>query len=213
MKTISLNFAKMALYLFVGLSITLVSCSGEDGKDGINGEMGIQGEQGPQGPQGEQGEQGEQGQDGQDGNANVIVSDWMHITWDYENTDVPPTLGQMFIDQVPGISDIEAFLETGGVVLFYLKRDFGLGTATILLPYQDGSEHLYAYTSTTTHPDFLVNGFVITGESNNVTSFENNDNFLVRYVLVPTNIVATSGLANKMPESFGEAATLLGLEK
>lgn len=212
MKTTYLNFAKMALYLFMGLSITLVSCSGEDGKDGINGEMGVQGEQGPQGPQGPQGEQGEQGEAGQDGNANVIVSDWMQISWGHVNNDVPPTFGQMFIDEIPGIEDFRAFLETGGVILVYLKRDNGLLVGTILLPYQEGNDHIYAYAASPTDPN-LPAGLLITGESDDVTSFENNDEYLLKYVLVPADMVATSGLADKMPENFGEAAILLGLEQ
>ncbi|RIV49647.1 collagen-like protein [Flagellimonas taeanensis] len=207
MKTTLLNLSKLTLLLFLGMGIVLVSCSGEDGKDGLNGEMGIQGEQGAQGVQGPQGEQG------QDGNANVIVSDWMQIAWDNVDNNVPPTFGQMFIEEIPGIADIEAFLETGGVILVYLKRDYGLGTFTLLLPYQDGSDHIYTYTATATDPNILPPGLVIVGEANDVSNFENNDAYLIKYVIVPANVAQASDLVNKMPENFGEAATLLGLDQ
>lgn len=221
----------MILCLFIGFTITLVSCSGEDGKDGINGEMGLQGEEGEQGPQGEQGEQGPQGEqgeqgeqgsqgeqgqsgeDGQSGSANVIVSDWMMITWTSVDNKVPPTRGEMIIEEVPGINDLNAFLDTGAVVLFYLRRDFGVATATSQFPYQDDSEHIYSYTMTTTDPDQFLAGLYIVGESINVTSMENSNNYLIRYVLVPADIAEASDLANNMPENFGEAATLLGLEQ
>ena len=39
----------------LAMSITLVSCSGEDGEQGIQGKQGDTGPTGPQGPQGEQG--------------------------------------------------------------------------------------------------------------------------------------------------------------
>lgn len=96
MKTTLLNVSKLALLLLLGMGIALVSCSGEDGKDGIDGAIG------PEGPA------------GQDGNANVIVSDWMQIVWDDVNSDNPPTIGEMYIEEIPGIDDMNAFLETGG---------------------------------------------------------------------------------------------------
>ncbi|WP_108424276.1 collagen-like protein [Flagellimonas amoyensis] len=191
----------MALYAFFGLSITLVSCSGEDGKDGANGEMGAQGDA------------GKDGQDGQDGNANVIVSDWTQIVWDNVNNNVPPTFGQMLIEEIPGITDIQAFLETGGVILVYLKLDFGLGSITVLLPYQDGSDNIYTYIATSENPNFHTAALVIAGESDDVSQLENSDTYLIRYVIVPANIAQATDLVNHMPESFGEATTLLGLEQ
>lgn len=56
--------------LCLALSVSLISCSGEDGEQGaqgIQGQQGPQGEQGPQGQQGEQGPQGEQGEQGEQG--------------------------------------------------------------------------------------------------------------------------------------------------
>lgn len=198
MKTTGLNLAKMALYLFMGLSILLVSCSGEDGEAGPAGKDGID------------------GKDGEDGNANVIVSDWMQITWDIVNYDVPPTSGRMYFQEISGINDIDAFMETGGVVLFYLKHSIisnGILTYTTLLPYQEGTDHIYAYYSTTTTPQIYKTGLILRAESNDVTTFENNDDYMIRYLLVPANVAEASGLADKIPESFGEAAALLGLEQ
>ncbi|WP_418499009.1 hypothetical protein [Flagellimonas sp.] len=192
----------MALYLFLGLSIALVSCSGEDGKDGIDGEMGLQGPA------------GQDGADGQDGNANVIVSDWMQIVWDDVNSDNPPTIGEMYIEEIPGIDDMNAFLETEGVVLVYLRRTSGFATITTLLPYDDDFYYIYAYTSTTTDPNFFNNALVIRGESVfGVTEIENNDSYMVKYVVVPANIAQANDLTNNMPKSFGEAATLFGLNQ
>ncbi len=186
---------------------------GTQGEQGPQGEQGAQGEQGPQGEQGAQGEPGAQGDPGQDGSANVIVSDWMHIVWDNVDNSVPPTWGEMIIEEIPGIDDITAFLDTGGVVLFYLRRDIGLATFTTPLPHQDGSEHIFSYAVTSTDPNIFVPGLVIRGESTNVSSMENSNNYLIKYVIVPANIAQASGLANNMPKSFGEAATLLGLQQ
>lgn len=198
MKTISLNLAKMALYLFVGLSVMLVSCSGEDGETGPAGKDGID------------------GKDGEDGNANVIVSDWMHIKWNIVDTYYdPPRYGLMNFQEIPGIDDLDAFMETGGVVLFYLKHAFinGIYTRTTMLPYQEDSDHIYTYYATTTAPQIYVAGLILRAESDDVTQFENNDDYLIRYVLVPANVAEASGLADKIPENFNEAAAMLGLQQ
>ncbi|WP_418500957.1 hypothetical protein [Flagellimonas sp.] len=203
MKTTLINVSKLALLLFLGLGITLVSCSGEDGKDGINGEMGLQGPA------------GQDGTNGQDGNANVIVSDWMHIVWDDIDNMEPPTWGNMYIEEIPGINDINAFLETGGVVLFYMKLSTGNGTATSLFPIELGNFiHLFAFGISHEDPNDGITGFVISGvEATDASIVENNDNYMVKYVVVPANIAQANDLTNNMPESFGEAATLLGLQQ
>ncbi|MEE1962375.1 hypothetical protein V1387_06745 [Allomuricauda taeanensis] len=201
MKTTLLNISKMSLLLFLGLGTILISCSGEDGKDGIDGEMGIQGEQGPA---------------GQDGNANVIVSDWMHISWSIVNSDVPPTSGRMYFQEIPGIDNIEDFVETGGVILVYLKHGIIPNGGLVhisLLPYQDGSDHLYTYISTTTAPQIYITGLVLRAESNDVTHFENNDDFMVKYVVVPANIAQNSGITSQTPKDFDEVVTLLGVNQ
>ncbi|WP_199913381.1 hypothetical protein [Flagellimonas amoyensis] len=195
MKTTLLNISKMSLLLFLGLGTILISCTGEDGKDGINGEMGPA---------------------GQDGNANVIVSDWMHISWGTVNSDVPPTSGRMYFQEIPGIDNIEDFVKTGGVILVYLKHGIIPNGGLVhisLLPYQDGSDHLYAYISTTTAPQIYVTGLVVRAESSDVTHFENNDDFMVKYVVVPANIAQNSGMTSQTAKDFDEVITLLGLNQ
>lgn len=182
----------------MGLCLSLLGCSGEDGTDGVNGE---------------QGPPGADGADGKDGNANVIVSDWMQITWDELNQLVPPTLGAMYIDEITGVNDITAFMETGGIVLFYLKRDLGVGYISVLLPYQEGTDRIYANVAISTDPNYTLAGLVIHGESIDVTKYENNNDYMIRYLLVPANVAQASDLINKMPENFDEATTLLGLEQ
>ncbi|AEM71066.1 hypothetical protein Murru_2027 [Allomuricauda ruestringensis DSM 13258] len=200
MKIRNLNLAKMALYLFLGLSITLVSCSGEDGKDGINGEIG------PQGPA------GQDGADGQDGNANVVVSEWMQFAFDNKEDADPPTYGDMHFEDedIPEV-DINAFLENGGVALFYVRISYVSSTQTGQLPYQLGSLTWETWMETSTDPD-AVNGFIVRAYANDVITMENTDTYMLRYVLIPANVAEETGIADKMPESFGEAAALLGLD-
>lgn len=195
MKTTLITISKISLLLFVVLGTILISCSGEDGKDGLNGEMGPA---------------------GQDGNANVIVSDWMHIKWGYVDTYTPPRSGWMYFQEIPGIDNIEDFVETGGVILVYLKLGIiqnGILTNTVLLPYQKGSDHIYTYIVTTTATDIYRPGVVVRAESNDVTHFENNDNFMVKYVVVPANIAQNSGITSQTPKDFDEVVTLLGLNQ
>lgn len=189
MKTTYLNFAKMSLYLFMGLNIILVSCSGEDGKDGIDGNIG------PQGPA------------GKDGNANIIVSDWFKINW----TDAQPTHSTMQVE-VPEV-DIETFVANGGVVLVYIKIPDGY-SASYLLPFVFNNVTLYY--GVANNPDEFKGILIAMNDFDNQGTYlevQNNPDYMLRYVLIPFNIAQASDLVNKMPESFGEAANLLGLEQ
>lgn len=182
----------MAFYLFISLSITLTSCSGEDGRDGIDGIDGINGEQGPQGPAGE------------DGNANIIASDWKVIQWD----EAFKGKGEMYIE-IPEVN-IGDFVGSGAVILVYMR--FKEDTNNVI--------HLFPFTEGSSYYDFFIiespteNGIVIRIEDVeiNILDIQNDENYTVRYILVPANVAQTSGIANKMPESFGEAASLLGLD-
>nr|WP_292959969.1 MULTISPECIES: hypothetical protein [unclassified Allomuricauda] len=49
------------------------------------------------------------------------------------------------------------------------------------------------------------NGIVVRMEDDDVLGVQNDETYTVRYILVPANVAQTSGIANKMPESFGEA--------
>src|SRR5690606_17598402 len=119
MKTISLNLAKMALYLFVGLSVMLVSCSGEDGETGPAGKDGID------------------GKDGEDGNANVIVSDWMPLVWDYTDG-----VDYAWMD-IP-VEDIMDFVESGGIVMVHLRNDLN-GSSVKALPIYSFNSYYFSY--------------------------------------------------------------------
>jgi hypothetical protein len=195
MKTTRLNLWKMAFYLFIGLSITLTSCSGKDGEDGLDGMDGINGEQGPQGPAGE------------DGNANVIASDWFNINW----TESEPAISSMQIE-VPEL-DIEEFTASGGVVLVYLKIINDEYTTTYLLPFElfnakfeygvlNVSEGFNGILVLLTDPD--TSGLYL--------EILNNPAFTIRYVLVPANVADQTGLALNIPPTFEDAKTLLGLD-
>ena len=193
MQTTRLNLWKMAFYLFIGLSITLTSCSGNDGEDGIDGIDGINGEQGPQGPAGE------------DGNANVIVSDWQLIQWD----EVLPSEGNMYLE-VPEL-DLAEFVETGGVVMMYSQVTSEESLLTFALPFLYKNATLSFYTHTT---DAAANIVLNINDPSVQVVYEvqNTESFKVRYVLVPANVADQTGLADNIPASFEDARTLLGLD-
>ena len=184
MKTISLNLAKMALYLFVGLSVIFISCSGEDGETGPAGKDGID------------------GKDGEDGNANVIVSDWMPFVWDYTNGY---TIARMDIP-VEGIMD---FIESGGVIMLFLRDDSN-GTRIQTLPIYSTNNSYYFYYGERGSSFLGIWVYVVHSD---LESIENNPEIRVRYVLVPANVAEASGLADKIPENFNEAAAMLGLQQ
>ncbi len=189
MKTTNLNLAKMALYLFLGLSITLVSCSGEDGTDGVDGIDGVDGEIGPQGPA------------GQDGNANVVVSDWMEISW----TGIGNGHAEMEID----IPDNE--IANGGVALVYLRIGNEESSTSYPLPYFKDDDHM-RFELDKNGDDYIIRMHMYTPLQEGITEIENNPDYSIRYVLVPATMAEETGIADKMPENFGEAATLLGLD-
>lgn len=167
----------MSLLLFVGLSTILISCSGEDGKDGINGEMGPA---------------------GQDGNANVIVSDWMPLVWNYTNGY---TIARMDIP-IEGIMD---YVESGGVVMVYLRDDSN-GTHVQALPIYSNNSYYFHYGKY--GASFF--GIWVWAVHSDLDSIENNPEIRLRYVLVPANVANASGIADRSPISFDEAASLLG---
>ena len=62
-----MKITKLLSFALLALSISMVSCSGEDGTDGINGIDGVDGQDGINGQDGADGENGTDGQDGTDG--------------------------------------------------------------------------------------------------------------------------------------------------
>lgn len=191
MKIQKLNLAKMAFYAFLGLSLTLTACSGEDGRDGIDGT------------------DGEMGPAGQDGNANVIASDWLLFDWNIQSS---PTESEMLID-VPEIPEI---IESGGMVLVYFKMDYGNGNSmTYTLPFDNGSV-IFRYTTLNIPTEDII-GIGITLEDPNATGTYldvlNNPTYTLRYVLVPATMAQAYDFENGgIPETFGEAAALFGLD-
>lgn len=186
MKTKNLNLAKMALFLFMGLSITLVSCSGEDGETG---------------PAGKDGVDGQDGVDGKDGNANVVVSDWMEISW----TGIGNGHAEMEID----IPDNE--IANGGVALVYLRIGNEESSVSHPLPYSIDDD-LMRFELDKNGDDYMIRMHMYTPLQEGITEIENNPDFSIRYVLVPATMAEASGIAETMPENFGEAAALLGLD-
>lgn len=193
MKTTRLNLWKLAFYLFVGLSITLTSCSGEDGKDGDPGES-------------IKGDKGDPGKDGEDGNANVIASDWQTIQWD----EAIPTAGTMILE-VPEL-DLIDFVETGGFVMVYFKLRSGEDSfATFALPFMFNNATYSFYTTTSADTGVIV----VRAEdpdSQLILDIQNDPDFTLRYVLVPANVADQTGLASNIPLTFEDAKTLLGLD-
>ncbi|NAY92391.1 hypothetical protein GTQ34_10710 [Muricauda sp. JGD-17] len=193
MKATHLNVLKMAFYLFMGLSITLTSCSGKDGEDGIDGINGIDGEQGPQGPAGE------------DGNANVVASDWMQIQWD----NAIPTEGSIMLE-VPELN-LSEFVDNGGVVLVYLRTLAEGGAITFSLPFtlNDATFSFYTITNVDT-PGIVV--LATDPNSNYILDIQNDPDFTLRYVLVPANVAEQNGLTEKTPATFEEVKFQFGLD-
>ena len=189
MKTTPLNLWKLAFYLLMGLTITLTSCSGKDGADGES----IKGDQGEQGPAGE------------DGNANVIASDWMQIQW---SQDAIPSEGNMYLD-VPEVNLAE-FVETGGLVMMYLKLTTAESTVTYALPLLYKNATLTFYTQTT---DVAANIVLnIKDQDAQIIDYQNKESFKIRYVLVPANVADQTGLADNIPPTFEDAKFLLGID-
>ncbi|MCX2678444.1 hypothetical protein OOZ15_00685 [Galbibacter sp. EGI 63066] len=191
MKTQTLNFVKLAFFAFLGFSLTLTSCSSEDGLDGVDGEMG------PQGP------------DGQDGNANVTASNWFTIEWD----NAIPTLSEMYVD-IPEITDL---VDNGGMVLMYLKTDFGNDNSIIHpLPFDADDDIVFKYLTVNAPSENKV-GILVRledpGANGVYVEVQNNPDYTLRYVLVPATMAQAFNFNNGgIPKTFDQASTLFGLD-
>lgn len=169
MKTNATRIIKATLYLF--LVVTLIfgySCSPEDGRDGSDGVDGIQ---------------GDQGIPGEDGSANIEVSAWFPIQFDY--LDPIGEHGRMHIE----ISNTMEFIENGGIVMMYFKQ-WDPNTANFAitpLPYGTGLLQLYYIFGDMTN-FYGVEGFAIFANypEGDVTIIEDGD-YSIQYVLIPGN--------------------------
>ncbi|MAU14932.1 MAG: hypothetical protein CMH46_05260 [Muricauda sp.] len=167
----------MKTTFFYGLlfmaALSISSCSkGEDGEDGLPG------------PQGEQGIQGEQGPQGEPGTANVMYSDWMPIVWNIRDE---PTFKSMLIEDERVTED---FIDTGGVILVFLKLTGGGTTSVVQLPIIRNNialDFIYINTPSEDREGIGIRYYRDTGSDplpDNLTS----DGYLIRYVLIPGGV-------------------------
>ena len=183
MKTTTLNFLKMGLYAIMGLSVLLTSCSSEDGKDGLDG---MDGAQGPA---------------GQDGNANVIASDWQTIQW---SDDSIPNLASMLLEV--NEVDVEEFIASGGTAMVYFKVTNDSNQEIHGLPYIDPFNTYFSFSIFTNTLNSGIK-FNASNAENSVFGYQNISQFMIRYVLVPANVVETTGLNLN---NYKETSKLLG---
>ncbi|HLV14112.1 MAG TPA: hypothetical protein VKY41_02950 [Xanthomarina sp.] len=116
---------------------------------------------------------------GADGNANVIISDWFQIEFDYiDSTD---TNAHMIIP----IENLDGFLQNGGAILLYIKWDEG--TFVDILPLPVDTRFFY-FVST------LEGGIIFNAVQNNVGNLENTPQVTLQYVLIPGNASARMNL-------------------
>ncbi len=179
------TFLKNILLFSIGVCLSLaLGCSGEDGETGA------------------QGPAGKDGVDGQDGNANVIASEWMQIVWSYTN-------GEDYAYMNILVEEIMEFVEKGGIVMLYLRNDLN-GTTVSALPvtYSSGISYDFSYGEFPNN----IEGIRLFVDHPNYDLLENNPNLRVRYVLVPANMAQANGMVGKIPKSYEEAVSLLGLD-
>src|SRR5690554_404448 len=162
MKKHAMKMTKLILLtLLVSFSF---SCSPEDGKDGAPG------------PQGEP---------GADGNANVIISDWFQIEFDYINST------NNAADMIIPIENLDSFLQNGGAILLYIKWDEG--TFVDILPLPVDTRYFYIVST-------LEGGIIFNAVDNNVSNLENTPQVTLQYVLIPGNASARMNLdGDKIP--------------
>ena len=152
---------------------------------------------------------GEDGETGPPGNANVIVSDWMPIVWtwaDYQTADA-------FMD-IP-VEDMTSYLDNGGVVMMYIKNY----SRVKALPSSFSSGYLsFDFGTFPASESFETNAFegfryYSEGNLSILNIFQNDsENIGVRYVLVPANVVETTGLSLDSKVNFEETMELLGMD-
>lgn len=188
MKINTIRIIKPILYAFmIVVFMSGYSCSPEDGRDGVDGI------------------QGEQGIPGEDGNANIEVSEWFPIQFDY--VDPLEEHGRMHIE----MADTWAFVEDGGLVMMFLKQQEPSGNFAITpLPYVTGPLNLYYIFGDMTG-SYGVEGFIFFADypGGIVTDLE-GEMFSLRYVLIPG--VSGKQALNLTNKPYEEVMSYLGLE-
>ncbi|WP_452225311.1 hypothetical protein [Lacinutrix chionoecetis] len=148
-------------------------------------------------------EDGEQGPAGQDGNANIIESNWMQIQFD--ETNAADDYGSMIISN----SDIENYINTGGVLLMYIKVDQAGEIIIYPLPVRDE----FTYVVANVPSQGVENAIFFSINTSTVSDYENTPLYTIKYVIIPPAVV-TAGKSldySKMP--YNEVQHLFGLEK
>ena len=148
-----------------------ISCEGPEGPTG------------PEGPQGPQGEQGPQGPEGPEGTANVIYSDWMNISWNFNDN---PTSKAMYIEESRVIED--DFIANGSLLIF-LKLETPDGVAMTALPFISGTDNLYFVIGDV--PSEGVEGILIQLSSTDGSTVQDDwSGYQIRYVIIPGGVPA-----------------------
>lgn len=193
MKTLK-NLLKSAAVIL--LTITMISCSGDDGEQGLQGPPGEQGEQGPTGDQGPQGETG---------TANVIYSNWISANYLLSGSQESNLMGL-------GVLNSSELNPDTDVVIVYGRRDASSDTDGIYtLPYLLSSQDEYY-----TFGLFDVTGGTgiqvrvnTTDGGTNVFSFFTD----YRYVIIPGGQTAAArGTKEYTSMSYKEISTLFNIE-
>lgn len=149
---------------------------------------GCEGPAGPVGPEGPPGAQGEQGLQGEQGNANIIYSDWMEIEWAEGSTDTSKELA------IPESQITSEYLDSGGLVLMYMKIDGEAATLVYALPMLNATGQ-FQYSFVAIDSDVAFGGAGFKGVIFILRSLDGSTpipdeiwmNLKVRYVLIPAN--------------------------
>ena len=192
---------RLVTILFLTLGVMVSSCKGEKGDIGDQGLQGLQGDPGIQGDSGIQGDPGAQGDKGDDGNANVVASAWINT-----NFSSTATTYTNFVIPIPDFTRAEI---DGAVVLAYVRWVSGTNSQTYILPYVTRYRNF----------QFELSGNINNGYDMNVIgqSMDGNSHTFdwithIRYVIVPSNVVAKSVGTNLKKMSYKEAMDQLGFD-
>jgi len=152
---------------------------------------------------------GEDGETGPPGNANVMVSDWMPIVWTWADFQE----GEAFMD-IP-VEDMSEFVEDGGAALLYYKSSQIVRVLPIVNEFEIYEYDFGTYLKNDNFQTEAFEGFRFhyDGLPTTINILQNDpESFRVRYVLVPANVVETTGLSVESNLNFDETMDLLGMD-
>lgn len=183
--TMQTMMTKTKFVLIAFLVAFSFSCSPEDGNDGATGS------------------QGEQGPSGQDGNANVIESNWLQIQFD--ETNATNDYGQMIIKN----NDIENFINTGGILLMYIKIEEA--EEFIIYPLPVGEEFTFVVANVPS--ESLENALVFDIRTTEVSIYENTPFYTIKYVIIPPAVATASKNIDYSKMTYQEVMSHFSLEE